>query len=69
MIDYIKKCLKSRTILFALLLAVFGVLEQSLQLFSSIIPPQLYGATVTIVGIIVAILRVLTTSPLGAKSE
>lgn len=67
MIDYIKKCLKSRTMLFALLLAVFGVLEQSLQLFSSIIPPHLYGATVTIVGIIVAVLRVLTTSPLGGE--
>lgn len=65
MINFIKNCVSSRTMLFALLLAVFGVLEANMQLLSAFIPQHLYGAAVTLVGVIVAVLRVVTTSPLG----
>ena len=59
--------LKSKTILFALLLAVFGALESSLGAFSAYMTPQVFGLFSMGVGVIVAVLRVLTTLPLDEK--
>jgi len=63
----IQQILKSKTMLFAIALAVFGVLEANAQLLSGFIPPEYYGSAVTMIGIIVAVLRVLTTAPLSEK--
>lgn len=63
--------LKSRTLMFALLLAVFGVLEASMGVLNSvltpIVGPAAFGVFTVVVSIIVAVLRVITTQPLSAK--
>lgn len=59
--------LKSKTMLFALLLAVLGVIQTSLGVFTSYLTPQAAGIITVIVGIAVAVLRVLTTQSLGDK--
>ena len=63
--------LKSRTMLFALTLAVFGVLEASMGVLGSvltpIVGPAAFGVFTVVVSIIVALLRVVTTQPLSDK--
>lgn len=59
--------LKSKTMLFALLLAVLGVIQTSLGVFTAYLTPQAAGIITVIIGIAVAILRVLTTQSLGEK--
>lgn len=58
---------KSKTILFALLLAVLGVLEINIKVFSQYMTPELFGWFSISISVIVAILRVLTTVPLSEK--
>lgn len=58
---------KSKTIQFALLLAILGVVEANFNIFQQYLPPESYGIALTIVSIIVAILRVITTLPLDEK--
>ena len=59
--------IKSKTLWFALALAVFGALEATLNLFQELIPAAYYGATFMVISIIVAVLRVITTTPLSEK--
>ncbi len=59
--------LKSKTLWFALMLAVFGVLQVNTEAFKHLMTPEVYGYFVTIIGIIVAMLRVVTTMPLKDK--
>lgn len=59
--------LKSKTIWFSILLAVFGVVEANLQLFAQFLPAEAVGIFSLVVGLIVAILRVVTTLPLSQK--
>lgn len=59
--------LKSKTILFALLLAVLGVVQASLGVFTAYLTPQAAGVLTIVIGIAVAVLRVLTTMPLSDK--
>lgn len=59
--------LRSKTILFALALAVFGVVEAQLQLFVTYLPQWGFGAASIIISAIVAALRVVTTLPLSEK--
>ena len=63
----IKQILKSKTMLFALLLAVLGVVQASMDIFTPYVSAQAMGILTMVVGIAVAILRVLTTSSLGEK--
>jgi len=63
----IKQFAKSKTIIFALLLAVLGVVQASMDVFSAFLSAQAVGILTMIVGIVVAILRVLTTTSLGDK--
>lgn len=56
--------IKSRTILFALLLAVLGVVEQNAQIVSIFFGPQNQGVVMLIISVLVALLRVVTTVPL-----
>lgn len=58
---------KSKTILFALLLAVLGVIEINIKVFSQYMTPELFGWFSISISVIVAVLRVLTTVPLSEK--
>ena len=59
--------LKSKTLWFALALAVFGVVEMQIKVFASYMSPETFGIFNIVVGVIVAVLRVLTTVPLSEK--
>ena len=63
----IKQILKSKTMLLAILLAVLGVVQASMDVFTPYISPQGMGLLTMIVGVLVAILRVVTTMPLDKK--
>jgi hypothetical protein len=54
-----------RTLIFSLAVAVVGVL-QTFD-WASVVPAEHAGAALTIVGIAAAILRVFTSTPIGAK--
>lgn len=54
-----------RTLLFSLAVAVVGVL-QSFD-WASVVPPEQAGIALTVIGVAGAILRFLTTTPMGAK--
>lgn len=59
--------LKSKTLWFALALAVFGVVEMQIKVFASYMSPEAFGVFNIVVGLIVAVLRVFTTLPLSEK--
>jgi hypothetical protein len=65
--DIIKQSLKSRTIIFALALALFGVLETQIHIFSQFMSPEAFGVFNIVVAIAVALLRVITTMPITQK--
>jgi hypothetical protein len=65
--DIIKQALKSRTMIFALALAVFGVIETQIHVFSQFMSPEAFGIFNIVVAIAVALLRVITTVPLTQK--
>lgn len=58
---------KSKTMWFAIALAVLGAVEASLNLFADILTPTTYGIVTMVVGVIVGVLRIVTTTPLGDK--
>lgn len=62
-----KQILKSKTMMLALALAVLGVIEIQAQLFAPYMTPEVFGVFNIVLGIIVAVLRVLTTVPLSEK--
>ena len=57
------KCYKSKTMWFSLLLVVFGALEAGFPYLQNIIDPQYYGVLLVAIGVIVAVLRFITTEP------
>ena len=59
--------MKSKTLWFALALAVFGVLEMNIKFFSNYLTPETFGLFSIAISIIVAILRIATTLPLNEK--
>lgn len=63
----IKKILKSRTMLFAIALSVLGALQASMNVFEAVLSPQVYGLFTVAVGVAVAVLRVITTTPIDSK--
>jgi len=63
----LRKALKSKTIWFSIILAVFGVLEASTQYLQDMIDAKYFGFVVIGIGMITAILRVVTTLPLDEK--
>lgn len=63
------QALKSRTMIFAILLAVLGTVQASAEVFSAWLTPQAYGIFTLVVGVAVAVLRVLTTEPLLPKDK
>lgn len=57
----------SKTMMFALALAVFGVIETQIGFFSQYMTPQTFGLFNIVISVIVAVLRILTTMPLNKK--
>lgn len=62
-----KRARKSKTMWFALLLVVLGALMDNLSYLQSIIDPQYYGLIMIAIGIIVAILRFVSTETIGQE--
>lgn len=58
---------RSRTMWFALTLAVLGVVQASMEVFTPYLTPQGVGFVTLIIGAVVAILRVLTTQAISDK--
>ena len=56
---------KSKTMWFSLGLVIFGSLYDNLPQIQALIDPKYYGIGIIIIGIICAILRFLTTGPIG----
>ena len=52
---------------FSFALVVFGALFDNFSYVQDIIDPQYYGVCLITIGIITAVLRFLTTQPLGKK--
>ena len=58
-----KRMAHSKTMWFSLLLVIFGALEAGFPYLQNIIDPQYYGILLVSIGVIVAILRFITTGP------
>ena len=63
----IQQILRSKTMLFALALAILGALQASMDVFTPYLTPQASGLLTVLLGLLVAILRVLTVQPLSEK--
>jgi len=59
-----KRMSRSKTLWFSLAVVVFGALMDNLQYLQNVIDPQYYGGIMIFVGIMVAVLRFITTQPL-----
>ena len=59
--------IKSKTMWFSFALVVFGALLDNLSYIQGLIDPKYYGFGYIVIGVIVAILRFLTTQPLDKK--
>ena len=54
---------RSRTLWFSFALVVFGALFDNFSYLQSVISERYYGVLLVVIGIIVAVLRFLTTGP------
>ena len=59
--------MKSKTMWFSLLLVIVGAIADNLPALQAFINPQVYAYTLMTVGVICAILRFVTTQPIGEK--
>jgi len=62
-----KSMMKSRTMWFSLLLVIVGAIADNLPVLQAFISPQVYSYSLMAIGVICAVLRFLTTQPLGEK--
>jgi hypothetical protein len=62
-----KPIMRSKTMWFSLLLVIFGSLFENFSYVQNIIDPRYYGVSFVVIGIICAVLRFITTQPLGEK--
>ena len=58
-----KKMTHSKTMWFSLALVIFGAIEAGFPYLQTVIDPQYYGILLVAIGVIVAILRFITTGP------
>jgi len=58
------KMRQSKTMWFSLLLVIFGALFDNLSYVQNIIDPRYYGLLLITIGVIVAILRFVTSKPI-----
>jgi hypothetical protein len=61
------KVQKSRTMWFAFALTVLGTLFELFPHMQSFLDAKFYGISIVIIGLIVAVLRFVTTEPLDTK--
>lgn len=61
------KAHKSKTMWFSVALVIFGALYDNFNYIQGLIDPSLYGVCLISIGVIVAVLRFLTTQPLEDK--
>jgi hypothetical protein len=59
-----KRMMKSRTLWFSFALVVFGALFDNFSYLQSVIDQRYYGTILVGIGIIVAILRFITSGPI-----
>ncbi len=59
-----KRMRQSKTMWFSLALVIFGALEAGFPYLESVIDPRYYGIILVAIGVIVAILRFITTGPI-----
>lgn len=64
---WMKAASKSRTIIFALVVMAFGVIHASLPVVQHLVSPSLYGFLTVGIGMLVGVLRVVTTMPVTEK--
>ena len=62
-----KGAAQSKTMWFSLALMIFGVVFDNFSYVQNLIHPTWYGPILIFVGIVVAVLRFITTLPLGKK--
>ena len=62
-----KKLLKSRTIRFALVLEILGVIQVNADFLSTVMTPAQFGYVMLGVGIAIKLLRFVTTTPMTEK--
>jgi len=59
--------IKSRTMWFSFALVVLGALFDNLPTLQAFLDPKFYSYSLVVIGLCVAVLRFLTTQPLGKK--
>jgi hypothetical protein len=64
---WVARCIKSKTMIFAMLLAMLGAAQSTLGLFNGVLTPETYGVLTMAVSVGVAALRVVTTTPIQNK--
>lgn len=62
-----QKIIRSKTMWLATLLSVLGVVQASMDVFTPYLSAQAMGIVTLIIGVLVAILRAVTTQPLSDK--
>ena len=62
-----KRFMKSRTMWFSFLLVVLGAVLDNFSYLQNVIDPKYYGVILVVIGVIVAILRFITTQPMSEK--
>jgi uncharacterized membrane protein YdcZ (DUF606 family) len=62
-----KGAMHSKTMWFSFALVVLGVVYDNFSYIQNIIDPRLYGICLIFIGIVVAVLRFITTMPLEDK--
>ena len=62
-----RSAMRSKTIWLGLSLVILGALYDNFSYLQNIIHPQWYGIILVIIGVLVAILRFVTTLPLDKK--
>lgn len=62
-----RSAMRSKTIWLGLLLVVLGALYDNFSYLQDLIHPKVYGISLVVIGVAVAILRFVTTLPLDKK--
>lgn len=62
-----QKLFRSKTIIFSAVLSALGVIQASMGVFTPYLSPDAIGLLTVIVGMAVAVLRVVTKVPLSDK--
>lgn len=57
-----------RTLIFAVLLAAFGAVQATLPAVQKFMTPEMYGLTSVGIAVVVAVLRVVTSTPIFSKT-